>query len=77
MTARHPNDDELPAEIDFSNAKRGLHYVPDGANVSFPASIERGVWEYFSQKAESRGVEVSELLNDVLKRDIEISEALR
>ena len=38
--------------------------------------IERSVWEYFSGKAQQKGVELSELLTDVLKRDIEISKAL-
>jgi hypothetical protein len=27
-----------------------------------PVSIERGVWEYFSGKAEQRGVNLSELV---------------
>jgi hypothetical protein len=44
--------------------------------VFLPASIERSVWEYFSNKAEQKGVELAELLTDVLKRDIEINEAL-
>jgi hypothetical protein len=35
------------------------------------------VWEYFSGKAEQRGVQLSELLTEVLKRDIEINEALK
>jgi hypothetical protein len=51
--------------------------VPEGARVLMPASIERSVWEYFSGKAEEKGVDVSELLTDVLKRDIEITEALK
>jgi len=42
-----------------------------------PVSIERSVWEHFSGKAEQKGVELSELLTDVLKRDIEINEALK
>jgi hypothetical protein len=42
-----------------------------------PVSIERGVWEYFSGKAERRGVGLSELLTEVLKRDININEALQ
>ena len=44
---------------------------------SSPVSIERSVWEYFSGKAEQKGVALSELLTDVLKRDIEINEALK
>lgn len=41
-----------------------------------PASIESSVWEYFDSKAEQRGIGLNELLPDVLKRDIEISDAL-
>ena len=70
-------DNDVPAEIDFSKAVRGLHHIPPGARVLMPASIERSVWEYFSGKAEQRGVDLSDLLTEVLKRDIEINEALK
>jgi len=56
---------------------RGLHHIPPDAKVFVPASLERGVWEYFSGKAEQRGVALSELLTEVLRRDIEINEALK
>ena len=72
----HENDD-MPDEIDFSRGVRGLHSIPAGAKVFLPASIEQSVWEYFSGKAEEKGVELSELLTEVLKRDIEINEALK
>ena len=71
------HDDEMPAEVDFSNGVRGLHRIPPNAKVFVPASIEREVWEYFSEKAEQRGVELPELLSEVLRRDIEINEALK
>jgi hypothetical protein len=71
------DDDEMPAEIDFSKGVRGLHHIPAEARVFVPASIERGVWEYFSVKAEKNGVQISELLSEVLRRDIEINEALK
>ena len=67
----------MPAEIDFGKGVRGLHHVPSGARIFMPAWIEKGVWEYFSAKAEQRGIELSELLTEVLKRDIEIKEALK
>ena len=53
-----------------------LHIPPD-AKVFLPASIEQSVWQYFSAKAQQKGVDLSELLTDVLKRDIEINEALK
>lgn len=77
MNDRPIDDDDMPAEVDFSKAVRGLHHIPVGAKVYLPASIERSVWEYFSAKAKQKGVDLSELLTDVLKRDIEINEALR
>lgn len=70
-------DEEMPAEIDFSKATRGHHHIPADAAVFLPAAIERSVWEYFSDKAERKGVGLSQLLTDVLKRDIEINEALK
>jgi hypothetical protein len=36
-----------------------------------PASIEKCVWTYFSGTAEERGIQRSELLTEVFKRDIE------
>jgi len=77
MSDRSVEDDEMPAEIDFSSGVRGLHHIPSTAKVFLPASIERSVWEYFSRRAEQKGIGLSELLSDVLKRDIEISEALK
>lgn len=70
-------DNDMPAEINFLKGVRGLHHIPLDALVFVPASIERGVWEYFSGKAEQRGIGLSELLTEVLKRDIEISETLK
>ncbi len=71
------NDDEMPAEIGFTKGVRGLHQIPTDAKIFVPASIERGVWEYFAGKAEQKGVDLSELLTEVLKRDMEINEALK
>ena len=70
-------NDDMPDEIDFSGGIRGLHHIPPQSKVFLPASIERSVWEYFSGKAEQKGMGLSELLTEVLKRDIEINEALK
>ena len=77
MNNQPSEDNDIPAEIDFSKGVRGLHHIPPGAKVMMPASIERSVWEYFSGKAEQRGVDLSDLLTEVLKRDIEINEVLK
>jgi len=54
MTDRSIEDYQMPAEINFSKAVRGLHHIPAGSKVLLPASIERSVWEYFSNKAQKR-----------------------
>jgi hypothetical protein len=77
MSDRPIDDVDMPAEIDFSKGIRGLHHIQPGAKVLMPASIERSVWEYFSGKAEQRGMDLSDLLTEVLRRDIEINEALK
>lgn len=50
-------DDGMPSDVDFTKGVRGLHHIPSDARVLFPASIERSVWQYFSKKAEQKGVE--------------------
>jgi hypothetical protein len=77
MNHRPMDENDMPAEIGFSKGVRGLHHIPPGARVLMPVSIERGVWEYFSGKAAQRGVGLSELVTEVLQRDIEINEALK
>ena len=77
MNTQPLDDRDMPAEIDFSKGVRGLHHVPPDTNVLMPVSIERSVWEYLSGKAEQRGVDLSDLVTEVLKRDIEINEALK
>ena len=77
MSNRPNEDDSIPAEIDFSKGVRGLHHIPPGAKVLMPVSIEKSVWEYFSGTAEEQGIQLSELVTEVLKRDIEINKALK
>ncbi len=77
MSNQPAENNDMPAEIDFSKGVRGLHHIPSGARVLMPAAIEKSVWEYFPGKAEQRGVELSESLTEVLRRDIEINEPLK
>lgn len=77
MSDRPCDDDEMPAEIDFSGGVRGLHHIPLSAKVFLPTSIEQEVWQYFSRRAAEKGIGLPELLTDVLKHDIEINKALK
>lgn len=61
---------------DFSKGVRGKFYQPD-ASHNFPIYLEAEVLDYFSKRAESKGVDVNRLVNDLLKRDIELIEGVK
>ena len=71
----HANDD-LPAEIDFSEGTRGKFARPE-AKLNLPVYLDAEVQAYLSARAEARGVDVGQLVNDLLRKDIELIEAGR
>ncbi|MFN0072068.1 MAG: hypothetical protein ACKVVP_11340 [Chloroflexota bacterium] len=73
-TKTNPNDDDMPAEIDFSNGTRGRFFRP-GARMDIPVYLETEVQAYLAVRAKARGIEVSQLVNELLKKDIELIEA--
>jgi hypothetical protein len=73
-TAAPPPDDDLPAEIDFSGATRGKFYRP-GAKLNLPIYLEADVQAHLAALASRKGVPLSELANDLLKKDITILES--
>jgi hypothetical protein len=68
-----PDDDDMPAEIDFSGGVRGKFYRPD-ATLSLPVYLEADVQAYLVALAARKGVPLSELTNDLLKKEIAILE---
>ena len=74
-THTNPND-EIPAEIDFSKGTRGKFFKP-GAAINLPVYVDAEVQAYFSARAKARGIDVGQLVNEVLKKDIELIEAAR
>lgn len=70
------HDDDMPDEIDFSRGTRGAFFKP-GARLSLPVYLEADVQNYLAARAKARGIEVSQLVNELLKKDIELIEAAR
>ena len=60
-------------EYDFSKGVRGKFYRA-GAEFKFPVYLEQEVQTYLAKRAAERGVELSELVNDLLRKDIELIE---
>ncbi len=61
---------------DFSKGTRGKFYRPD-AEFRLPVYLEEKVEIYLAAKADAKGIELSDLVNDLLKREIEIIEAAK
>lgn len=66
----------MKKEYDFSQSERGKFYRPD-AKLNIPIYLDREVLTYLSERAQSKGVEVSQLINDILRRDIDLIEAVK
>jgi hypothetical protein len=70
------NDNDLPDEIDFSGGTRGKFHRPN-ARLNLPVYLEADVQAYLVALAARRGVALSDLANDLLKKDIAIMEAAK
>jgi hypothetical protein len=70
------HDDDMPAEIDFSKGVRGKFYHP-GAKFNLPVYLDDQIQTRLTALASAKGVDLSALVNDLLRKDIEIIEAVR
>ncbi len=66
-------DDGMKDEYDFSNATRGKFYRENAEFVP-PVHLEPEVLKYLQARAAARGTSLSRLVNDLLKKDIELIE---
>jgi hypothetical protein len=66
----------MKSEYDFKNAERG-RFFRKNASLELPVYLEASVRDYLSERAKAKGVPVSDLVNDLLKRDIELIEAAK
>ena len=61
---------------DFSKCERGKFYRPE-AVFRLPVYLDEKVQSYLTAKADAKGVDLAELVNDMLKKDIELIEMAR
>jgi hypothetical protein len=65
----------MKEQYDFSKGVRGKFYNPK-AVFQLPVYLDEQVQGYLAAKAEAKGVDLSALVNDLLKREIELVEAM-
>ena len=66
----------MKRQYDFKAGKRGKFYRPK-AVLQMPVYLEQRVQSYLAQSADKKGVSLSELVNDLLKKEIAIIETLK
>lgn len=61
-------------EYDFSNAERGKFYRPSLRLIP-PVRLEPEVLDFLATRAQARGTTVNQLVNQLLKKDMELIQA--
>ncbi len=71
-----PSNGGMPAEIAFSKGVRGKFYIP-GMRINTPVYLQDDVQAWLAERAAARGIEVEQLVNELLKKNIELIEAAK
>lgn len=66
----------MKPEYDFSKGERGKFFRP-GAELRLPVYLDADVQRYLAARAADKGVPLGEMVNGLLKRDIEIIESAK
>jgi hypothetical protein len=68
------SSDDMRDEYDFSKAERGKFHRPN-ASLAPPIHLEPEVLAFLTARAQARGISLSELVNALLRKNIELIEA--
>ncbi len=63
-------------EYDFSKGERGK-FFRQGGKLQLPVYLDEEVQAYLSVRAQSKGVDVGHMVNEMLKWDIELIETVK
>jgi hypothetical protein len=66
----------MKSEYDFSKGVRGKFYRPD-ADVRLPIYLDADIQRYLVERAADKGIPLGELVNGLLKREIQIIESVK
>lgn len=66
----------MKQEYDFSKGVRGKFYRPD-AQFNLPVYLDADVQTYLAAKAAQKGIPLSDLVNELLQRDIALIESAK
>ncbi len=66
----------MKTEYDFSKGTRGKFFQND-TELNLPVYLDNEVLEYFKKKAQSKGIDLNQLVNDLLRKDIDMIESVK
>ncbi len=66
----------MKKEYDFSKGVRGKFHRPD-VTLNLPVYLDADVLDYLAAKARIKGVEVNDMVNDLLRKDIALIEGVK
>jgi hypothetical protein len=70
-------DNDMKTEYDFSHAERGKHYAGLGARFQVPIYLNEQLQSHLLIVAERKNISLSDLVNDLLNKDLAIAEAMK
>ncbi len=66
----------MKQEYDFSKGERGKFFRKN-AKLNLPIYLDDEVQSYLQERASSKGVEITQLVNEMLRQDIKLIEAVK
>ncbi len=66
----------MKPEYDFTNGERGKFFRPN-AEFRLPIYLDADVQRYLAEQAARKGIPLNEMINELLRHDIEIIESVR
>mgnify|MGYP000078869408 CR=1 FL=1 len=62
----------MKEEYDFSNAEQGKFYTPI-EEIELPIYLDKDILDFLSQKCQLTQINLQTLVNDLIRKDIEIA----
>jgi len=66
----------MKREYDFSKAQRGKFYHTE-AKINLPVYLDDEVKAYLSERAKAKGIGLEDMVNELLKKDIDLIEGVK
>ena len=66
----------MKPEYDFSKGERGKFYRPN-AELRLPIYLNGDIQAYLTERAAQKGVPLGEMVNELLKQEIQIIESIK